>query len=92
MADSDLTEAELEDYLDTIESRIHGSRNRTRYSMNSALIAIGIRSPRLERKAQAAARRIGEVQVDHGETGCKTPDAAAYIEKAVAKKRVKKDR
>ena len=28
-----------------------------------------------------AARRIGEVHVDHGETGCKTPDAAAYIQK-----------
>jgi hypothetical protein len=29
----------------------------------------------------AAAARIGPVEVDHGETGCKTPDAAAYIKR-----------
>ena len=50
--------------------------------MNGALIAIGLRSPALRKKAVAAARRIGKVDVDHGETGCKTPDADSYIEKA----------
>ena len=50
--------------------------------MNSALIGIGMRSDSLERKAIAVARRIGTVVVDHGLTGCKTPDAASYIPKA----------
>jgi hypothetical protein len=36
-----------------------------------------------------AAQRIGAVEVDHGETGCKTPDAAAYIAKARAHRRRK---
>lgn len=54
--------------------------------MNSALIAIGIRNPKLERKALAAAKRIGKVEVDHGETSCKTPDAPTYIRKAVARR------
>ena len=92
MAESELTNGELEGYLATIEVEIHGSKNRTRHSMNSALIAIGIRNSRLERKARAAARRIGKVDVDHGETSCKTPDAVAYMEKAAARKRTKKDR
>jgi hypothetical protein len=37
----------------------------------------------------ASAQRIGKVEVDHGETGCKTPDAAKYIERAAARKRGK---
>ena len=39
-----------------------------------ALIAIGCRASMTER-AIAVARKIGKVEVDHGETGCKTPDA-----------------
>ena len=34
--------------------------------------------------ALAAAKRIGTVEVDHGETGCQTPDAGPYIRKTVA--------
>ncbi|MGQ0518236.1 DNA alkylation repair protein, partial [Bacillus sp. D-CC] len=37
-------------------------------------------------------RKIGKVQVDHGATSCKTPDAESYIKKArerAAKKKVK---
>lgn len=87
--DPELTDKEFEDYLVTIETEIHGRKNRARHSMNSALIAIGIRSPKLERKALAAAKRIGKVEVDHGETSCKTPDSAAYIKKAVARNKAR---
>jgi 3-methyladenine DNA glycosylase AlkD len=67
-----------------IEREIHDRRNRTKHAMNSALIGIGLRSPGLKKAAIAAAKRIGRVDVDHGETGCKTPDAAMYIQKASA--------
>ncbi len=30
-----------------------------------------------------AARRIGKVKVDHGQTGCKTPDVVPYIERTL---------
>ena len=53
--------------------------------MNLALIAIGIYKPTLRKQAIAAARRIGKVEVDHGETSCKTPDAESYIVKAAAR-------
>lgn len=85
--DENLPDAFFEKYVEIIERDIHASKNRTRYSMNSALIGIGIRSSRLEKKATAAAKRIGKVEVDHGETGCKTPDAVAYIKKTIAHKR-----
>ena len=41
------------------------------------------------------AGRIGTVEVDHGETSCKTPEAVSYIKKTVAhnkKKAAKKRR
>jgi 3-methyladenine DNA glycosylase AlkD len=82
--DESVPDSYFEPLIDTIEREIHGRKNRVRYAMNNALIAIGIRSERLRRKATAAAKKIGVVHVDHGETGCKTPDAASYIEKAVA--------
>jgi len=63
-----------------------------RYSMNNALINIGVRNPKLEKIAIAAAARIGTVEVDHGETGCKTPEAVAYIKKTVAYNKKKKAR
>jgi hypothetical protein len=52
--------------------------------MNNTLVAIGVRSPRLTKPALASAKRIGKVDIDHGETGCKTPDATEYIKKALA--------
>ena len=70
--------------LPGIEANIHGEENRVREAMNLALIGIGVRNARCRKAALAVARRIGKVEVDHGDTGCKTPDAAAYIMKTVA--------
>lgn len=89
MEDGGLPDAFFEKQLETIEQRIHQSKNRTRHAMNNALIAIGIRNARLEKLALGAAARIGKVEVDHGETNCKTPDAAAYIKKTLAHRRKK---
>jgi 3-methyladenine DNA glycosylase AlkD len=77
-------------YLETIEQHIHSHPNRTRDAMNSALIAIALRNPELERKSIAAARRIGKVDVDHGDTSCMTHDAEAYILKARGRRRQKR--
>lgn len=74
----------LEQYLNTIERDIRKAKNRVKYAMNSAVISIGVRNEKLQQKALAAAARIGKVEVDHGDTDCKTPDAAAYIRKTVA--------
>ena len=76
--------------LEYIEKHIHHERNRVRYAMNNAVIAIGLRNPRLQKLALATAARIGKVEVDHGDTSCKTPDAAAYILKASKRAKAKK--
>ncbi len=79
-----LPDAVFEDYLATITSAIHQEKNWVRHDMNAALIGIGLRNPALQKKAVAVARKIGKVEVDHGETGCKTPDAEPYIKQALA--------
>jgi 3-methyladenine DNA glycosylase AlkD len=84
LGETPLPDSDLESLLATIEREIHGSKNWVRDAMNGALIAIGSRNPALTERALAAAKRIGQVEVDHGETGCKTPDAADYIAKMVA--------
>ena len=81
-----VSDAEADRVLATIEREIHRSPNWARYAMNGALISIGVYKPALRRKAIEAARRIGKVEVDHGETYCKTPEAVAYIEKASKRK------
>ncbi len=87
MDDRDLGDDWFARQLKTIEKEIHGRKNRVKEAMNMALIAIGVRNDALTRLALEAAMRIGKVDVDHGETSCKTPDAAEYIEKTLAHRR-----
>ena len=82
-----VSDADAEKMLATIEKEIHRSPNWARRAMNGALISIGVYKPALRKKTIEAAKRIGKVEVDHGETSCKTPDAGAYIEKASQRKR-----
>jgi 3-methyladenine DNA glycosylase AlkD len=77
-----ISDADAEKALATIEKEIHRSPNWARRAMNGALIAIGVSKTALRKKAIDTAKRIGKVEVDHGETSCKTPEASAYIEKA----------
>ncbi|MBL8860478.1 MAG: DNA alkylation repair protein [Planctomycetes bacterium] len=74
----------FEPLLARIERGIHAAPNCERGNMNLALIAIGCRGAALRKAATAAAKRVGRVEIDHGDTACKTPDAAATIEKAWA--------
>jgi 3-methyladenine DNA glycosylase AlkD len=87
--DKSLPDSYFEHDLDLIARDLHTSKNRVRHSMNGAVISIGIRSDALEQKAIDVAQRIGKVKVDHGETGCKTPDAIAYIQKVKARRKEK---
>ena len=89
---ADVPRALAKDCLGRIEREIHGSANRAREAMNTALISIGTYVDDLEEDAIAAALRIGPVDIDHGETGCKTPDAPSYIEKAAAHRKRKQGR
>jgi len=77
----EVPDQELQDLLARIEDDIHSSPNRARYSMNGAVISIGVFRPDLADLAIESGARIGHVEVDHGQTGCETPDIVKYIEK-----------
>lgn len=70
--------------LPVLERRLQKAPNFARYAMNTALIAIGGR-PSARSATLAVAQRIGRVDVDHGDSGCKTPDAVEYIGKMAAR-------
>jgi 3-methyladenine DNA glycosylase AlkD len=71
------------DILKRIEKEIHTAENWTRYGMMYTLIGIGGYCTELRAEAIAAAKRIGKVEFDPGETNCKMPDAVPYIERMV---------
>ncbi len=66
----------------TIEKEVHASPDLARHAMVMSLIAIGIYRPELEPRLLKAAERIEPVKVDHGKTGCKTPEIGPYIARA----------
>jgi hypothetical protein len=70
--------------LAQIERAIHAAPNAEREAMNMAVILIGCRNAALRKAATDSAKRIGRVDIDHGDTACKTPDAAEYIAKTWA--------
>jgi 3-methyladenine DNA glycosylase AlkD len=82
--DAGVPDASFTPYIAVIERKIRDAKNRTREAMNRALIAVGGRSGELAASAIAAARRIGPVEVNHGDTACMTPDAELYIKKTRA--------
>jgi 3-methyladenine DNA glycosylase AlkD len=83
-ADEALDLAEVEKLLGTIVGGIHKAQNRERHTMNNFVIAVGGYVLPLSQKAKAAARKIGVVTVDMGDTACEVPLATAYIEKMEA--------
>jgi hypothetical protein len=79
--DDALDLAEIEKLLGTVVRDIKTAANRVRYTMNGFLIAVGSYVKPLSKQAKAAAKQIGTVTVDLGDTDCKIPFAAAYMEK-----------
>ena len=84
--ESSLSDDYFTERLSYIERHIAVAANRVRHSMNGALIAIGCRSPEMREAAEEASRRIGKVQVDHGQTSCKTPEAIPYLGRVWSRK------
>jgi 3-methyladenine DNA glycosylase AlkD len=82
--DQTMPDAYFLEKLALIERTIHAAPNDERDAMNMAVIMIGCRNPALRKAAAAAAKKIGKVEIDHGDTACKTPDAAQYLDKTWA--------
>ncbi len=90
--DAELDLAELKNLLGRVVQSIHRAKNRERYTMNVFVISVGGYVKALLGEAKAAAKKIGNVSVDVGETACQVPVATAYIGKMEKMGRVGKKR
>jgi 3-methyladenine DNA glycosylase AlkD len=90
--DEALDLAEIKNLLGAIVMGIKNAQNRVRYTMNGFVIAVGTYMKPLLKEAKEAARKIGEVSVDVGETACNVPLATAHIEKIEDAGRIGKKR
>jgi hypothetical protein len=80
-ADASLDLTEIEQLLGTVVKEISKAQNRVRYTMNGFVIAVGTYVKPLLKQAKAAAKQIGAVSVEMGDTACKVPLATASIAK-----------
>ncbi len=90
--DDELPVQELEKLVSRVAKTIQKSPNRVRYAMNNFVIAVGSYVAALTDRALAAAKQMGKVTVDVGDTDCKVPDAGQYIAKVAKAGRVGRKR
>jgi len=88
LPDGALDLKEIEGLLGRVVKGIDAAANRERYTMNGFVISVGCYVAPLLGAAKAAAKKIGNVSVDVGDTACKVPVALEYIAKVEGMGRV----
>lgn len=88
--DNDLDFMVLQNYLDFIQQNIHTQQNRTKYTMNGFVIAVGSFVVDLHRRAKEVAQHIGKVNVEMNGTACQVPDATSYLQKMMIAEKIGK--
>jgi 3-methyladenine DNA glycosylase AlkD len=91
-SDEELDLKEIKSLLKNIVAKIHQAPNRVRYTMNGFVISVGSYVAPLIGQAKQAAKQVGIVDVDMGDTACQVPLALAYIEKVEGRGHVGKKR
>jgi 3-methyladenine DNA glycosylase AlkD len=90
--DKDLDIPELKKLVERIQKTIHDAPNRVRSTMNAFLISGGSYVKPLTDFTLKTADKIGPVTVDVGDTDCKVPLAADYIQKVMKRGAIGKKR
>jgi len=90
--DDELDFPRIKQLLKRVVKDIKKAPNRVRYTMNCFVIAVGSFVTPLAKGAVAAAKAIGKVEVDVGDTACKVPLAEEYIQHVIASGRQGKKR
>ena len=80
--DEQLPATALTSLLDRAVASIHDAPDRVRYAMNNFVIATGTWCGSHADAALAAARAIGRLAIDMGDTACAVPDAESTIIKS----------
>ena len=86
--DAEIDGVVLEEYLKRATSEIHDQSDLVKAAMNGYVISLGSYYGKLTKKVKAAGKKIGKLEIDRGNTACKTPDIIASIEKVEGKGRI----
>ena len=87
-ADSEFDPEKIKTMLDVVAKTIHEQPNRTRYSMNGFVVAVGVSFLPLHEEAVKTAEKIGKVNVSTEKGACSVPVATDAIQKAKDKNRL----
>jgi hypothetical protein len=90
--DDELDLDEVRELLERVVAQIDKAANKVRYVMNGFVISVGTYVRPLLKDAKKAAKTIGIVDVDMGDTSCQVPVASEYIAKVEKMGRVGKKR
>ncbi len=85
-----LDKSQFQDLLKQVAFEVHSAPNRVKYTMNNFVIAVGTYFNELTKEAKKIGEKIGKVEVHMGNTACKVPLAAEYIQKNIDKGRIGK--
>jgi 3-methyladenine DNA glycosylase AlkD len=88
--DEELDLKEIKKLLSRIEKTIHSQAERTKYTMNAFVIAVGGYVQPLIEEAKKTGKTIGKVKVNMGDTACKVPEVVPHIEKMESAGRIGK--
>jgi 3-methyladenine DNA glycosylase AlkD len=83
--DEDLDLAAIKQLLQRVQTSIHAAPDKVRYVMNNFVISVGAYVAPLTDMALKAAEKIGQVEVDMGDTACKVPFAPDYLRKIITR-------
>ncbi len=86
--DHEFDQKKIHTMLEFVAKNIHSKPNRTRYSMNNFVIAVGVSYLPLHKEAVIVADEIGKVEVYTGKGTCSVPFAKESIQKAKEKGRL----
>ncbi|MFW6327677.1 MAG: DNA alkylation repair protein [Bacteroidota bacterium] len=74
-------------FIELAEKKLQTLPNRAKEGFNNCLISIGARNESLRDRVLEAAKTIGPVEVDHGDTSCQTFIIEEYLEKIYQRKK-----
>ena len=78
--------------LERATSEVNDQTGMVKPAMNGDIISLGSQYAKRTKKVKATAKKIGKVEVDRGNTACKTPEIIATPEKIEGKDRIGKKR
>lgn len=78
----------FEPHLETFEHKLQQEENFVKDAMNNAMLAIGLRNAKLNKRAAQVAKKIGKVEVDYGDNSCQAIDCIKHLTNPALQKRL----